>query len=339
MAKRATKKTKEESPLLAALRFVQAAQQEVGTVYQTHCRFTNINDKPYVVAFDGVLAAGHPVIEEIPICPHTYRLIDALERVGGAMSLTAMDNRQLSIKSDKFRALVSCIGDGDLTYVWPDPPQWPLNDNFRKAAAVAGVFNSEGGQTVMQASVVSRDGSVIGTNGTVVIEAWHGIPTPPGMIMPMHFVKELAKVNKPITRFGFGGNSLTVFFEGDAWLKTQLYQEQYPNVDKVLAWTETAHPAPLPKDIIEGARAVASFAEGQRIWIGDGRVQSHATTDLGAVYEAKGAKVAVSLNGKHLTAMAEVITQIDFDGNDQVVTFFGEDGDVKVRGAFARYRD
>lgn len=336
MAKRPSKKAPaEDTGLLAALKFVALAQHDVGTVYQTHCRFTQMNNTGYVVAFDGILAAGHPVQEEIPICPHTHRLINALERVAGAVSMTALDTKQLAIKSDKFRALVSCIGDGDLTYAWPDPPQWPLNDAFKVAANIASTFNTEGGQTVMQASIVTRDQSLIGTTGLVVIEAWHGIPTPPGMIIPVSFVKALNKVTKPITRFGFSEGSLTVFFEGDAWLKTQLYQEQFPNVDKVLAYTETAKPVPLAKDVIEGIKAVQPFAETPQVWLGNGKVHSHDDPEQGAAFEAKNAVASVSLNSKNVLALADIITQIDYTGNDTVIPFFGD----KVRGAFARYRD
>ena len=335
MAKRPKKAPAEDTGLLAALKFISVAQHDVGTVYQTHCRFTPMNDTNYVVAFDGILAAGHPVQEEIPICPHTHRLINALERVAGAVSMTALDTKQLVIKSDKFRAVVSCLGDGDLTYTWPDPPQWPLNDAFKVAANVASIFNTEGGQTVMAASIVTRDQSLIGTTGQVVIEAWHGVPMPPGLIIPVSFVKALNKVTKPITRFGFSEGSLTVFFEGDAWLKTQLYQEQYPNVDKVLAYTETAKPVPLAKDVLEGVKAVQSFAETPQVWLGGGKVHSHNDPDQGACYEAKNAVASVSINSKHLLALADIITQIDYTGNEIVIPFFGD----KVRGAFARYRD
>lgn len=335
MAKRPKKAPAEDTGLLAALKFVSAAQHDVGTVYQTHCRFTDMNQRHYVVAFDGILAAGHPVQEEMPICPHTHRLINALERVSGAVSMTALDTKQLVVKSDKFTAKVSCIGDGDLTYAWPDPPAWPLNDKFKQAAELASIFNTEGGQTVMQASVVTRDQSIIGTNGNVVIEAWHGIPTPPGLIIPVSFVKALGKVGKPITRFGFSDASLTVFFDNDAWLKTQLYQEQYPNVDKVLAYTETAKPVPLAKDIVEGVKAVQPFAETPQVWLGGGKVKSHKDGDYGATFEAKSATADVSLNSKHFLALVDAIMQIDYTGNDIVIPFFGEN----MRGAFSRYRD
>lgn len=324
---RKPKKT-EETGLLAALKFVQAAQDEIGTVYQTHCRFLN----HYVVGFNGVLGAGHPVQEEMPICPHTYRLINALERVGGAMSLTALDTKQLSIKSDKFRALVSCIGDGDLTYVVPDLPQWPINDEWKKAAIIASTFNTDGAQTVMAAAVVTRDQSIIGTQGTVVLEAWHGIPTPPGLIIPKGFINALAKVTKPMVRFGFSHQSFTVWFEDQSWLRTQLYQEQYPNVDLVLAYTETAHPTPITKDIYEGIRAVAPFADTSMVWLGGGQVRSHETPDKGAVYEAKGAVSEVAVNAKQMLALEEYIVQIDFTGNEKVICFFGD----KLRGAMAK---
>lgn len=331
MAKRATKKDKQEdNELLQALKFVRLAQQDSGTVYQTHCRFYN----GQVVAFDGVLAAGHPVKEEWPICPHTYRLVAALEKARGAVSMTALDNKQLVVKTDKLRALISCIGDGDLTYVHPDTAQWPLSDAFRVAAETASIFTTEGGTTVMAAAVVTRDGSIIGTDGRGLIEAWHGEPTPPGMIIPKVFITALGKVAKPIAQFGFSGTSLTIHFTDGAWLKTQLYQEQFPNVDKVLAWTETARPRDMPKDVYEAIKVVAPFSENNTAYVGDGRVQSHRDDNKGASYQAAGAVETVALNIKQMLLLEPHITKIDFTGNDTVVCFFGD----KLRGALSHIR-
>jgi len=328
MAPRKTK-PKEDTALLAALKFVQVAQAEIGTPYQTHCRFIN----GYVTAFNGVLAAGHPVADEMAICPHTYRLIDALSRAQGAYSLTALDNKVLVLKTDKFKAPISCIGDGDLTYIQPDPAQWPMNDDFKQAAIVASLFNTEGAQTVMAASVCTRDGSIIGTQGNVVIEAWHGIPTPPGLIIPKTFINALAKVNYKLERFGFTNETLTVWFEGGAFLKTQLYLERYPNVDLVLAYTETAKPVDVTPDLFDAIRAIAGFGTGPRIYLGGQKVRSHFKEESAATYECKSAVIDVSLNGKHLLALEPYIKSLDYGGNEKVVVFFGD----KLRGALAKY--
>lgn len=333
MARKPKKVAAQDTGLLAALKFVQVAQQEVGTPYQTHCRFTQLNGTNYVVAFNGIIAAGHPVAEELPACPHTYRLIDALERVGGAMSMTALDNKTVVVKSDKFRAVVSAHGDGDLTYSWPDAPQWPLTDAFKGAADLAAIFTTEGAQTVMAAAVVTRGKSIVGTNGKAIVEAWHGIDMPPGLIIPKSFITAVLKVPKPLIKFGFSQQSFTVFFEDYSWLKTQLYQEQYPNIDMVLAWTETANPMPLAKDIIEGIKAVEPFAETVEVFLGNGAVRSHHDPELGATAVAKSATVECSVNAQFMLALADVIQQIDYTGNEKVITWFGEN----VRGAFSQF--
>lgn len=322
-------KVKEDSALLAALKFVQVAQAEIGTPYQTHCRFIN----GYVTAFDGVLAAGHPVQEEFSVCPHTFRLIDALTRAQGAYSLTALDNRTLVLKTDKFKAPVSCIGDGDLTYIQPDPAQYPINDAFKIAAQIASLFNTDGAQTVMGASVCLKNQSIIGTNGTVVLEAWHGNFMPPGLIVPKTFISALGKVTSPLSRFGFTNETLTFWFENGAFLKTQLYLERYPNVDLVLAYTETAKPVPVDPELFNAIRAVHSFAQGSQIFLGNQMVRSAHSEAVAATYVCASAVVPVSINAKQFLVLEPYIKQIDFGGNEKVVTFFG-DG---LRGAVAKF--
>lgn len=327
-------KVETESSLLTALKFIRQAQQEIGVTYQTHCRFTAIGEASFVVAFNGVLGAGHPVEENFAICPHTYRLIDALTRARGAMSLTALDSKELIVKAGNYRAAVSCAGDGDLTYTWPDPPAWPLTDAFREAAALAGTFNAEGASTVMGAAVVTRDGSVIGTDGRIVIEAWHGQPTPPGLVIPMAFVKALVGVKKAITNFGFSAESFTVYFDDKSWLKTQLYRESYPDVDRILVHTQNAKFAPIDKGIAEAIEMVKSFSETGRVWIGEGRVRSHESPDVGAVYTTESAAFDVSFNCKHLLPF---IVDIDWLNNPNMVAFRGEQDGIKLRGIFSKY--
>jgi hypothetical protein len=328
-----TKKEPNETGMLAALKFVSLAQKEIGAPYQTHCRFGKINETNFVVAFDGVIAAGHPVDEELQLCPHTKRLIDALGKAKGAVSLTALDSNQLIVKTDKFRASISCLGFGDLTYSYPDPPSFPFSNEFIKAASIAGIFNKDGAQTVMAASVLTKDFSVVGTNNQVVIEAWHGVATPPGLVIPIGFIEQVEKTGMKITHFGFSDNSFTVHFENKAWIKTQLYMERYPSVDMVLAFTETAIYTPLDKELIEAVKAVASFAEASRVWIDEGVVRSHEATEIGASYICKSALTKVGINSKFFLALSDLIEQIDLSGNDKVICFAGKN----MRGAMSKF--
>lgn len=326
-------KAKETTPLIAALRFVSVAQAEIGTPYQTHCRFINNT----IIAYDGILAAGIPTDEDMQVCPHTMRFADALEKTRGAFSLTALEG-SLSVKTDRFQAFVPSIPPGDMPYMLPDAAQWPLGDDFRRAATIAGLFTTEGATTVHGSAITTRNGSLVGTNGLVVIEAAHGIATPPGLNIPKRFVQALEKINKPLTSFGAQWDSrgepqsFTVWFNDGSWLKTQLYQEQFPNVDLVLAFTETAIATDLPKDFYFALEAVASFSPEHRVYLGEDKISSHPTDKQGASHSVKGVVPCGSFNSKFLSALKPYIQKIDFVGNERVVSFFGN----LVRGCLAK---
>lgn len=334
MAKRPTK-VKDESELLTSLRFVSLAQTNEGTPYQTHCRFINNQ----IIAFNGVLAAGVPVETELSVCPHTFQLIRALERAKGQHSISVLDTRQLSVTTSRFRALVPCMLDSDLAYVTGDVRQWPLNDAFRHAAEAALMFTSEGSTVVAYASAITRDGSIVGTDGRVFIEAWHGIPTPPGLLIPKQFFAALSKVNKTIAGFGFGQTSFTVWFEDNSWLRSQLYvNETVPNLDIVFEWASKAKPTEIPKDLFAAIEAVAPFNDAGRFHIGDGLVSSHENIDQGATYTVKTMEPAGEFVSKQFLALRNLITKIDLYGNDRAVLFFGGNDKTQIRGAFAKIR-
>lgn len=333
MAKRATSKKKEESPLLSALRFVSVAQAETGEPYKTHCRFIN----GYVVAFDGVLAAGHPAADvEANICPHTYRLINALEKATGAFSLSVLDTLQINIKTDKFRALVPAVSPDLIQFVGPDPYGWPLNDDFKTAADIATMFTTEGATVVAYAAGLTRDGSIVGTNGLVFIEARHGNPTPPGLIIPKQFFAALSKIGKKIVGFGFSQYSFTVWFDDNSWLRTQLYvNEVFPSLDLVFAWADTARPTEIPKGMFDAIKAVTPFNEFGSIYFGEGEVRSHPTDDQGASHVVKGVLPTFgAYTAKHLLALEGIAHKFDFTGNERAAIFYNETN--SVRGAIAK---
>lgn len=329
---RQAKKPKEDNPLLTALRFVSVAQREEGVTYQTHCRFAD----GYVTAFDGALAAGFPVQEEWELCPHTLKLIAALERVTGAASLTALDNKTLAVNSEKFRATISCHGGGDLMKIAPDPAMYPINDTWKQAADIAGTFNQDGAQLMVDASVCTADGSVVGCTSRTIIECWHGIPTPPGLIIPKLFVSILMKIKTPMSRFGFSPQSFTVWFEDGSWLRTNLFIEQYAAYGPVITKSEAANPSPIIKEIFEGIRKVAPFAGDTIVWAGDSCVRSqfdprHAK----AIYDVKAlaGMPMVGLNIKQMLALEALIERIDYSVQDVIAWFGGN-----ARGVIASVR-
>lgn len=321
-------RNKEEIELLKALRFVSKAQQSIGTAYQTHCRLAG----NYVVAYDGVFAAGYPTTEVLAdACPHTLNFIAALEKANDVSAIT-FDANSVTVKTSKFKAIVPCISTYDLMFINPDPNQYLLSDEFAEAAKLAAIYTREGAQTVVAASIMTRNGSLVGSDGRALIEVWHGSPTPAGLIIPKSFVDAMSKTAGKIVGFGYTETSFTVWYEGGAWIKTQLYSEQWPSIDRLLAYTETSNPTELDKDFWNALRSVASFSEDGDVYFLGGFVCSHASTAKGAEYKLNGIPGNQCYSIKLLLALEGIATKVDWEGNEIVSCFFGE----KIRGVLAK---
>lgn len=322
-----TRKTKNKpneqtQELLEAVTFVASAQHKEGTLYQTHCRIMH----GAIMAADGVLAAGAPIAADLHICPHTHRLRDALARCEGPLSLT-VETSSVRLKAGKFAATVPLVDGRDVFRVDPDPPRGSLTDDLRFALDTAGIVAVEGAQTLVMASVLMRSGSCVGTNGHVIIEAWHGLDLPT-LCVPKAFVDRLAKHKSPLVQYGSTDASFTVWFEDGKWLKTQLYQDPWPDTDRVLNVSlrlRDIDPAFYP-----AVDKIEDFVDDAFIYFRDNKVWSSEHDSKGASYELHGIECC-PINPKHLQSIRAIAKQFDTTTFRDRLFFVGD----KVRGAIS----
>lgn len=335
MAKRASSKKKEDSELLKALKFVSIAQKDIGSTGEMHCAIF----QGQVIAFDGVIAAGYPCGEEIQCFPQTKRLIDALEKVKNVMSMSLLASNQLAIKDgDRFTAYIPTVSGAEMPFAAPDPKNWPLNDHFKNAAKLAGVYTTEGAQTVVGSSILSTEYTFVGTNTLAVIEVMHKNHIPPGLILPKRFFDHLNKIEIPIVGFGYAENTFTAHFENGAWVRTQLYKEQWPNVYALLDRGANMTKTPITAKLAEAVETVASFSTDSRVYVGDNRVSSHREENIGASFTCPGAGGPVIFNARSFLTIAPYVANISFGGEtDNVISWEGEVDEFKVRGILAKY--
>jgi hypothetical protein len=324
------KAPKQEIDVLVALRFVARAQREHGTTSQMHCRVINNQ----LIGYDGILACGMPLQTQLPeTCPNTFQFIHALERAKDASSIT-FENTTITVKTSKFKATVPCIQGHDMMMIAPDNCLYQLSDAFIKAAVKAAIFTKEGSQTVAGSSVLTTNGTIIGTDTTALIQVFHGLPTPDGLIIPKTFIDAVAKAGKPIVGFGYSETSFTIWFEDWSWIKTQLFIEQWPPVSSILAYTDTANNVQeLDKDFWPGITAVHAFSEDGRVYFDDAFICSHLDKGKGAEYKVKDLpKNKQAYNAKNLLKLEGIGTKFDFTGNERMAIFFGDN----LRGAISK---
>lgn len=323
----ARKEKEQEIELLSALRFISVAQKSDGKApYQRHCVFRDDE----VIAFDGILTAGHPVIETLAGCPETFKLIAALSQVRGQYSMVLLDTLQLSIRSDVFNALVPCIKAEMIDHVKPDGPnKYPMNNGFRTASDMAASYCTDSGDTIVSSAIVTQSWSLMGTNGsTAFIEAAMNTELPVGLVLPNAFVTAVNKIKLDIAGFSFSQGSFTIFFEGGAWLKTQVYQEAYPKLEKVMDMFNAAKPTTIPEGLWRAVDAVAPHSVTGRIWITNNYVCASSDNKVGAQHECDGLPFTCAFDVKFSKQMRAMMHSADFTTNDSAIIFRGDN----VRG-------
>lgn len=323
--------------LEAALTFVSPVE----TSLQPFAQYVNLSGN-MAIMYNGQMAAGHPIVEELTLYPHLERLRQALKKCGKSLAITETEARQLSIKGDKLRAIVPCFNE-PLGVVTPDAPVLEGDFNIlREAFKICGTLADEDGERVIEATLLLEPGSCTGTNGHAMLQFWHGVMTlPPGTVVPKAFAAAIVATNKNITGIGANWNaiggfadSVTFWFEGGAWIKTQCYNDRWPGIAHIL--DVPSSPEAVPVGLFEAFEAVAPFIDDKKsnaVYFVPGFVQTHPEATIGAQYEVPGLAGGKTFNGKLVKQVAPWVTTIDLVTYADRAYFFGGTANNPVRGA------
>jgi len=292
------------------LQFVGLAQKSAGTTYQTHCLMNN----GWCVAFDERMTIGCKVEENISACPKTETLLAALQKCGDQVAISQLNEFVLSIRSDKFKASVPCVGFESIPATGPDPAQGPITDAVRAGFDACGWLVHEGEQNAYQAALLLQGGSIVGTNGHVVLEFWHGLNLPNGLLIPARSAAAIVSITKKLVAFGCSATSATFYFEDESFLKTQLFDQRYPQYGHIFERFGSHQPTPLPADFLVGVEAVKKFSESKFVFLCGDKIQSHIDAELGATYDLAGIPDKLSFNHEYLTHCAPHFKNTVFDG-------------------------
>jgi hypothetical protein len=305
MARKPTIKTETKSSLLQALEFCSCVSEKLGTPYETHIGLKN----NWAIAFNGIIAAGAPIENDLYCHPHTLLMVEALSKCDEGYSFTQLDNGRLSIKSGKFKAIVPCLDPNLMQDAQPDPMIVPITNRFKEAIEAVGVLASENAQHVLTASILMNGQSVISTNRLMLFEYWHGLDLPPNIPLPKQFVLALVKQKKNLIGFGFSNSSATFHFEDGYWLRTQLYSDTWPDVSRIL--NIEANLWAIDPQFFKALEAIAPFSETGNVYSDTNLLMSH-PENTGASHECNGIPKGFIYPIKQLTMMKGYVKTIDF---------------------------
>jgi hypothetical protein len=308
--------------LIAAIKFVSVAQAKNGTVGETFCHMAN----KWVAASNGVLTVATPVEEDLTACPQTAVFLDALNRVETDLSITQLSAGFLSVASGDFRGVIPCAPFDQVPISPPDDPVATIDDRLKIAFEAVLKVPNELSPLPHMAGVLLQSGSIVATNGAIVIEAWHGIDLPPNMLVPKVALQAVLKSGKALVRLGFSQTSVTFWFEDQSFIKSQLFAGNFPAYQSVIG-CNYGDMWPVPTDFFKAVAAVASFSEQNAIYFKGGQVVSNLNDETPSFYKVEGLPEGVGFDGKLLALIADkasrfLFTQDDNTGRNEIPRLF-----------------
>ena len=329
MAKRAIK-TNANSSLLTALEFIEPVMKDDGTPSQTHL----ILNHKFAFAFDGTIAIGHPIEEDLACCPQFNGLKAALKKSKDAVAISLKDYSTLAIASGRLKVNVQCIQYHMLMVTQPDVLQYAVNDTIKTGFDLLSGIIDEKSDRIVTSSLSLNAGSMMATDGNLFLEYWHSHSLPT-MIVPKSVISIVSKVAQKLVGIGCTPNrSITFWFENGAWIKSLLRSEDWPNV-KHITDTPLDGLGALPVGLIEAVEAVLPHSMEAAVYFADGRLRSHHADqgDTGASYDVDGLTAGPIYNGEKLLKVLKLAKQIQFS------TTLGNKVDMKSTTACGFYGD
>lgn len=317
----AAKKKEESSRLMEALRFCAPGFKDGGEPFSTHAMI----HAGYCTTYDGVLTFGHPVQEQFSALPHFGQLLAAVRSAGDSgMSIAQLDMGRLSIKAKKFRVVVPCLQDPALVHRhMPDQPVSMLDSRMRDGFEIMKQVATKNAEHVLTASVLVDNGTMTATDRKLLVQFWHGLGFPK-LTVPANFVEAVLKVPKDLVSFGYTDSSLTFWFADHSYIRTQLYSEEWPDIDGVwpMSWDGMQQ---LPDEFFEALAQIRPFVpkETRHILCYEHKMQTHDEDNTGAVIDCPGLlESPYGIDVDRILGLRGKVTHMDY-ANREVACFIG----------------
>ena len=226
----------------------------------------------WLVGYDGVVASGYRIVEDLWIAPHTETMRNALAKAGTPFSLTQLASGNVVVTGDKVRVEVPCNSMDAMPNVVPDAARHEIAEPFCEALCNVASVTTARHARVIAASVFIIGDSAIGTDGGTILEAYHGMGLPGPFLVPTEFAIAVEKVKHKPTHIGWSDATLTVWYGPNCWLRTNIYTDSYPDTDVMFArmLSHNAELRPIPTEMLGALMRIKPFLEDDTItlWAG-----------------------------------------------------------------------
>ncbi len=311
--------------MLKALKFVQGAVAKKEFIPAlTH--FFIAEGK--VRGFNGSLALCSPIPFDISCKPRADMLIKAISNCSETVQMSMTPTGRLSVKSGKFRALVECVKE-EVAHIVPTGDHVAIDGSaVLQAMNTLWTFVGNDATRPWSNGVLLQGSSAFATNNIVLVEYWLGSPFPLKINIPRDAIRELIRLKEPPIGAQVDETSITFHYQDGRWLRTQLLDSAWPDVNRILDMP--GNPVPVHPALFEAIASVKPFVDKTgRILFGDGSIRTHATGDQGAHFNLEGFNYEGVYQADMVSLLEGVATKIDWTTYPKPCIFHGK----RLRGA------
>lgn len=319
--------------MLESLRFVQGAVAKKDFVNAlTHFQIKD----GFVKGHNGAMTLCSPIDLDLDVTPKASTFTRAIVTCKDVIQIALTNAGRLSIKSGKFRALVECTEEF-FPAIHPegDSIDFPTG-GVLKALKTLEPFIAKDASRPWACGILLRDQSAFATNNSVLVEYWMGYHFPISINIPKGAVAEMLRIGEEPIRMQCTENSVTFFYSGNRWLKTQLYSLDWPDLNKVFSHPSD-HAATVPDGLWQALEDLHPFTDkANRVYLRNGAISTDKADQSGASIEVTGLVGSGIYNVDYLIELKDIATLIDFHWRDgKGIFFFGD----SIRGAMLGQRD
>lgn len=189
-----------------------------------------------VRGFNGVIALCSPIPFDIACRPKADTLIKAIAKAEDTIQLSLTPSGRLTVKAGKLKTHIDCVDE-----VTPHPLPEGQFVQFNGQVLLDGLkavepFIGSDASRMWAQGVLVRDGSLFATNNVMLVQYWTGeLFGNTAINIPAVAVKEMLRINEPPLYAQVAEGNITFHYEGDRWLRTQLYDTaSWPDLGSIL---------------------------------------------------------------------------------------------------------
>lgn len=317
--------------MLKSLKFVQGSVAKKDFVPSlSHFRI----EGGTVRGYNGMMALCSPIPFDIACAPKGEPMVKAISNCSETVQLAMTPAGRLSIRSGKFKAFVDCV-DGDTPHVQPEGEHVVIEGAaLLQAFKTVAPFIGDDASRSWSNGVLLLGQSAFATNNITLVEYWTGTTVPRPLNIPRAAVREMLRINEVPESAQLSDTSITFHYSNNRWLRTQLFETQWPDLSKVL--NKESNPQPLDERLFEALSNLKPFSDkmGRILFRGDGKIATHDDESEGAAYELEGFNHTGVYQIDMLGLLEGNVKSIDWSLYPAPCMFFGD----RLRGAIVGMR-